>query len=46
MDQYTLQEISAWTEDLFTARKSAVNLLGVIALSKVRFPLTTEFLVI
>ncbi|CAA6653917.1 unnamed protein product [Spirodela intermedia] len=27
-------EISAWTEDLFTARKSAVNLLGVMALSK------------
>ncbi|CAO2150244.1 unnamed protein product [Urochloa humidicola] len=29
-----LDEISGWTEDLFTARKSAINLLGVIALSK------------
>ncbi|MQM04400.1 hypothetical protein Taro_037202 [Colocasia esculenta] len=27
-------EISGWSEDLFTARKSAINLLGVIALSK------------
>ncbi|KAG5011003.1 hypothetical protein JHK87_019518 [Glycine soja] len=27
-------EISGWREDLFTARKSAVNLLGVISLSK------------
>ncbi|PWZ55290.1 40S ribosomal protein S4 [Zea mays] len=27
-------DISGWTEDLFTARKSAINLLGVIALSK------------
>jgi len=31
-------EISGWTEDLFTARKSAINLLGVIALSKVVIP--------
>ncbi|KAL6654520.1 hypothetical protein ACP70R_007985 [Stipagrostis hirtigluma subsp. patula] len=29
-----LDDISGWTEDLFTARKSAINLLGVIALSK------------
>ncbi|XP_020101763.1 uncharacterized protein LOC109719467 isoform X2 [Ananas comosus] len=29
-----LDEISGWAEDLFTARKSAINLLGVIALSK------------
>lgn len=28
-------EISGWTEDLFTARKSAINLLSVIAMSKV-----------
>lgn len=29
------EEISGWREDLFTARKSATNLLGVIAMSKV-----------
>ncbi|KAF8089450.1 hypothetical protein N665_0505s0002 [Sinapis alba] len=29
-----LEEISGWREDLFTARKSAMNLLGVIAMSK------------
>ncbi|KAG9144523.1 hypothetical protein Leryth_010748 [Lithospermum erythrorhizon] len=29
-----LEEISGWREDLFTARKSALNLLGVIAISK------------
>ncbi|CAM0874180.1 unnamed protein product [Alopecurus aequalis] len=29
-----LDDISGWAEDLFTARKSAINLLGVIALSK------------
>lgn len=29
-----LDDISGWTEDLFTARKSAINLLGVISLSK------------
>lgn len=29
-----LEEISGWAEDLFTARKSAINLLGVIAISK------------
>ncbi|KAA8527975.1 hypothetical protein F0562_035156 [Nyssa sinensis] len=29
-----LEEISGWREDLFTARKSALNLLGVIAMSK------------
>ncbi|KAH7678557.1 Armadillo-like helical-containing protein [Dioscorea alata] len=29
-----LEEISGWAEDLFTARKSAINLLGVIAMSK------------
>ncbi|XP_077240476.1 ARM repeat superfamily protein isoform X2 [Tasmannia lanceolata] len=29
-----LDEISGWNEDLFTARKSALNLLGVISLSK------------
>ncbi|XP_038975739.1 importin beta-like SAD2 isoform X2 [Phoenix dactylifera] len=29
-----LDEISGWAEDLFTARKSAINLLGVIAMSK------------
>lgn len=28
-------EISGWAEDLFTARKSAINLLSVIAMSKV-----------
>ena len=27
--------ISGWREDLFTARKSAINLLGVISMSKV-----------
>ncbi|GAB4859023.1 hypothetical protein Ancab_010491 [Ancistrocladus abbreviatus] len=29
-----LEEISGWQEDLFTARKSAINLLGVISISK------------
>ncbi|KAJ6851805.1 importin beta-like SAD2-like protein isoform X1 [Iris pallida] len=29
-----LDEISGWADDLFTARKSAINLLGVIAMSK------------
>ncbi|KAL3505566.1 hypothetical protein ACH5RR_030948 [Cinchona calisaya] len=29
-----LEEVSGWSEDLFTARKSALNLLGVIAMSK------------
>ncbi|KAL6190783.1 hypothetical protein ACLB2K_037177 [Fragaria x ananassa] len=29
-----LEEISGWREDLFTARKSAINLLGVISMSK------------
>nr|AAX96578.1 expressed protein [Oryza sativa Japonica Group]ABA95456.1 Importin-beta N-terminal domain containing protein, expressed [Oryza sativa Japonica Group] len=29
-----LDDISGWAEDLFTARKSGINLLGVIALSK------------
>ncbi|XP_062109375.1 uncharacterized protein LOC133819997 [Humulus lupulus] len=29
-----LEEVSGWKEDLFTARKSATNLLGVIAMSK------------
>ncbi|XP_022958879.1 importin beta-like SAD2 homolog isoform X1 [Cucurbita moschata] len=29
-----LEEVSGWREDLYTARKSAINLLGVIALSK------------
>ncbi|GFZ13846.1 ARM repeat superfamily protein [Actinidia rufa] len=29
-----LDEISGWKEDLFTARKSALNLLGVISMSK------------
>ncbi|XP_052204789.1 uncharacterized protein LOC127809769 isoform X3 [Diospyros lotus] len=29
-----LEEISGWKEDLFTARKSALNLLGVISMSK------------
>ncbi|KAJ0980544.1 hypothetical protein J5N97_008799 [Dioscorea zingiberensis] len=28
------EEISGWAEDLFTPRKSAINLLGVIAMSK------------
>ena len=28
-------EISGWREDLFTARKSSINLLGVISMSKV-----------
>lgn len=32
---YAQEEISGWREDLFTARKSAMNLLGVISLSKV-----------
>ncbi|KNA17637.1 hypothetical protein SOVF_078380 [Spinacia oleracea] len=29
-----LEEISGWREDLFSARKSAMNLLGVISMSK------------
>ncbi|XP_038874632.1 importin beta-like SAD2 homolog isoform X2 [Benincasa hispida] len=29
-----LEEVSGWREDLYTARKSAINLLGVIAMSK------------
>ncbi|XVF28138.1 hypothetical protein REPUB_Repub15cG0003400 [Reevesia pubescens] len=29
-----LEEISGWRDDLFTARKSAINLLGVISMSK------------
>ncbi|KAJ4831317.1 hypothetical protein Tsubulata_044640, partial [Turnera subulata] len=29
-----LDEISGWREDLFTARKSAMNLLGIISMSK------------
>ncbi|XP_030507161.2 importin beta-like SAD2 homolog [Cannabis sativa] len=29
-----LDEVSGWKDDLFTARKSAINLLGVIAMSK------------
>ncbi|KFK39068.1 hypothetical protein AALP_AA3G196700 [Arabis alpina] len=29
-----LEEISGWREDLFTARKSAMNLLGVLSMSK------------
>ncbi|KAK9288905.1 hypothetical protein L1049_017374 [Liquidambar formosana] len=29
-----LEEISGWREDLYTARKSAINLLGVISMSK------------
>ncbi|XP_021751943.1 uncharacterized protein LOC110717528 [Chenopodium quinoa] len=29
-----LEEISGWREDLYTARKSAMNLLGVISMSK------------
>ncbi|XP_050239646.1 importin beta-like SAD2 homolog [Quercus robur] len=29
-----LDEISGWREDLFTARKSSMNLLGVISMSK------------
>ncbi|KAI4344725.1 hypothetical protein L6164_011919 [Bauhinia variegata] len=29
-----MDEISGWREDLFTARKSAMNLLGVISMSK------------
>ncbi|KAK9136588.1 hypothetical protein Sjap_007182 [Stephania japonica] len=29
-----LDDISGWKEDLFTARKSAINLLGVISISK------------
>nr|XP_043608591.1 importin beta-like SAD2 homolog [Erigeron canadensis] len=29
-----LEEISGWREDLFTPRKSALNLLGVISISK------------
>ncbi|KAJ7955304.1 Importin beta-like SAD2-like protein [Quillaja saponaria] len=29
-----IEEVSGWREDLFTARKSAINLLGVISMSK------------
>lgn len=29
-----LEEVSGWKEDLFTARKSALNLLGVMSMSK------------
>ncbi|KAM7257151.1 hypothetical protein ACFE04_012892 [Oxalis oulophora] len=29
-----LEDVSGWREDLFTARKSAINLLGVISMSK------------
>ncbi|XP_022844600.1 uncharacterized protein LOC111367768 isoform X2 [Olea europaea var. sylvestris] len=29
-----LEEISGWREDLFTARKSSLNLLGIISISK------------
>ncbi|KAJ4721925.1 importin beta-like SAD2-like [Melia azedarach] len=29
-----LEEISGWREDLYTVRKSAINLLGVISISK------------
>lgn len=29
-----LEDISGWREDLFTARRSAINLLGVISMSK------------
>lgn len=32
---YIQEEISGWREDLFTARKSAINLLGIISMSKV-----------
>ncbi|THU62635.1 hypothetical protein C4D60_Mb01t07170 [Musa balbisiana] len=32
-----IDEISGWTEDLFTARKSAINLLSVIAMSKFEY---------
>ena len=39
-------EISGWAEDLFTARKSAINLLGVIAMSKVIIPNKINFLLI
>lgn len=31
-------EISGWREDLFTPRKSALNLLGVLSMSKVGIP--------
>lgn len=31
------EEISGWREDLFTARKSAINLIGVMSVSKVAF---------
>ncbi|KAH9325798.1 hypothetical protein KI387_005976, partial [Taxus chinensis] len=31
---FDLDEVSGWREDLYTPRKSALNLLGVIALSK------------
>lgn len=39
-------EISGWAEDLFTARKSAINLLGVIAMSKVIISNQINFLLI
>lgn len=32
------EESSGWREDLFTPRKSALNLLGVISISKVAIP--------
>ncbi|XP_021594154.1 importin beta-like SAD2 isoform X3 [Manihot esculenta] len=31
---FEFEEISGWREDLFTARKSAISLLGVISMSK------------
>jgi len=35
LEFYVQDEICGWREDLFTSRKSAVNLLGVISMSKV-----------
>lgn len=35
LEFYIQDEICGWREDLFTSRKSAVNLLGVISMSKV-----------
>lgn len=32
------EEFSGWREDLFTARKSSLNLLGIISISKVCIP--------
>ncbi|KAF3778011.1 Importin beta-like SAD2-like protein [Nymphaea thermarum] len=37
-----LGECSGWREELFTARKSAINLLGVMAKSKVLFSLSFD----